>query len=185
MKAKWIGFGDVNVNGLTIGKTYSVEKLGEHFYVVKDDCGFESGAWLAEHFEFENAKSSFDDAKPPTDDANPKDALGMKKVNLFLVPPVLSLHTARAFEDGARKYGPYNWREKKVRASIYLSAIDRHVKAWQDGESTSADAGVHHLGHAAACIAILLDAEATGNLIDDRPKPGNFGALVAEFTKKT
>jgi hypothetical protein len=55
---------------------------------------------------------------------------------------------------------------------VYVDAALRHLNAWFDGEQEASDSGVHHLGHARACMAILLDAEATGNLIDDRPAEG-------------
>jgi hypothetical protein len=74
-----------------------------------------------------------------------------------------------AMMDGAKKYGPYNWRAKKVVASIYIDAAMRHLATWFEGQETASDSKVHHLGHAIACCAILLDAQATGNLVDDRP----------------
>jgi len=33
-------------------------------------------------------------------------------------------------------------------------------------------------------MGILLDAEATGNLIDDRPTPGPAGKLIEQLTEK-
>lgn len=104
--------------------------------------------------------------------ANPKDLLGMKKVSVTKLPAVAVLHGAHAMMDGAAKYGPYNWRAKKVIASIYIDAILRHVGAWFEGQEVAEDSGVHHLGHAIACAAILLDAQETGNLVDDRPVDG-------------
>lgn len=85
---------------------------------------------------------------------------------------------------GAKKYGAYNWRGNAVVASIYLAAAIRHVSAFQDGEQNAPDSKVHHLGHAIASLAILLDAEATGNLIDDRPKGGKFAEVLEQFTEK-
>lgn len=117
------------------------------------------------------------------DDANPKDRLGQAKVSLALIPPAGEIYEALAFEDGARKYGPYNWREKKVRMMVYLNAIKRHVACLLDGEWLTDDTMVPHLGSIGACASILADAFETGNLIDDRPKPGNASALIAR-TKK-
>lgn len=117
-----------------------------------------------------------------SDETNPKDLIGITKPNLYLVPPAAIIHAAKAMENGAAKYGAYNWREKKVRATVYLSAADRHLKQWQDGEDVAADSGVHHLAHAMACIAIVLDALETGNLVDDRPTPGAASRLIADFT---
>jgi hypothetical protein len=116
---------------------------------------------------------------------NPKDLLGMKKPNLFLVPAVATVHIAEAMGNGAKKYGAYNWRENDVIASIYLAAAQRHILSWQEGEECAKDSGVHHLGHAAACLAILLDAEHTGNLIDDRPSGSGVADLIESLTKET
>lgn len=100
---------------------------------------------------------------------NPKDLLGSQKVSITKLPPVAMLHASHAMMDGAKKYGAYNWRDKDVIASIYLDACLRHMLAWSDGEEFAQDSGVHHLGHAIACMAILLDAQASSSLIDDRP----------------
>jgi hypothetical protein len=121
--------------------------------------------------------------KYPEDTTNPKDLIGIKKPALWLIPGAGLIHTAKAFEDGAKKYEPYNWRDKDVRATVYIAAALRHLHSYLDGEDVASDSGVHHLGHAAACMYILLDASATGNLIDDRPKQGPFSELVRKFTE--
>jgi hypothetical protein len=101
--------------------------------------------------------------------SNPKDLLGVKKPSLTKIPAIGQLWEALAMMDGAGKYDPYNWRANKVVASIYIDACKRHLDAWFEGQEKAEDSGVHHLGHAKACLGILLDAQATGNLIDDRP----------------
>ena len=112
---------------------------------------------------------------------NPKDIMGMKKPALHLVAPISTLHEAMAMMDGAQKYGPYNWRDRNVVASIYVSAAKRHIDLWFEGERVAADSGVHHLGHAKACLGIILDAECMGCLIDDRPshKDGAYAKALA------
>lgn len=115
---------------------------------------------------------------------NPKDLVGKTKVDLALVPPASLIEQARAMQNGARKYGAYNWREKKVLSMIYLSAAKRHLDAWLDGEELSSDAQIHHLGHALACIGILVDAMHNGNLIDNRPTPGPAARLLEEYTEE-
>lgn len=100
---------------------------------------------------------------------NPKDLLGVKKVPLTIIPPIASALEAEAMLDGQKKYGPYNWRSKKVRARIYIDACMRHLAAWLEGQEYAEDSGCHHLGHARACLGILLDAQNIGHLIDDRP----------------
>lgn len=101
--------------------------------------------------------------------ANPKDLIGNTKVAISRFPVIGTIMGAHAMMDGAEKYGPYNWREKNVVAHIYVDAAMRHWMDWFEGQETASDSGVHHLGHAIACAAILLDAQAHGNLIDDRP----------------
>jgi hypothetical protein len=115
---------------------------------------------------------------------NPKDLLGMKKVNLHLVPPSSIIYQALAMEDGAKKYGPYNWRQNKVVATIYVDAAMRHLMAWLDGEENAADSGKPHLAHALACLGIIVDAKETGNLVDNRPTAGAAGDLIARLEKK-
>jgi len=120
----------------------------------------------------------------PSDGINPKDALGLAKVSLSKVPVAATIYCALAMMDGAKKYSPFNWRTKKVIASIYVDACKRHLDAWFDGEELASDSGVPHLGHAAACIAILIDAIETGCLHDDRPPPGAAAKLFARYTVK-
>lgn len=113
---------------------------------------------------------------------NPKDLLGIKKVSLTKFPMVGLVHGAHAMMYGASKYGPYNWRDKAVIASIYIDATLRHLAAWFDEkEEIAADSGVHHLGHVLANMAILLDAMETGNLIDDRPHSGKAASVLAKL----
>jgi hypothetical protein len=113
---------------------------------------------------------------------NPKDIIGRKKPPLELVPSVGIIHEAMAFKDGAKKYGPYNWRMKKVSAMVYIGAMRRHLAAYLDGESHAEDSGVHHLGHLRACANIILDAMHLGKLVDDRPLPGATSAVIADYT---
>lgn len=105
-------------------------------------------------------------------DNNPKSIEGAKKPQLHLIPPSAMLAEARVFELGARKYGAYNWRENSVAATVYQSAALRHLLAWFDGEDIDKESGESHLAHARACMGILLDADITGNLVDDRPFNG-------------
>ena len=118
-------------------------------------------------------------------DDNPKTAIGMTKPSLSLFPASALIYGALAMMNGAKKYGPYNWRTKRVTASIYIDAAKRHLDAWYDSrEANAPDSGVPHLGHALASIAILVDALETGNLNDDRPEPGPAARLVEEYHVK-
>lgn len=113
-------------------------------------------------------------------DANPKQAYGDLKVALQLVPPALVIHAAKALKEGAGKYGPYNWRKTKVEALTYVGAILRHLAAYQDGEDLDPESatGKSHLDGVAASLAILLDAQDGGTLIDNRPPAGPAPRLV-------
>lgn len=114
---------------------------------------------------------------------NPKSVFGTAKPGISGIPPVALLHCGRGMEDGVIKYGLTNWRENSVSAGVYYNAAFRHLGSWWDGEQEAPDSGVHHLGHVMACCAILLDAEACGNLVDDRPSvPGTFAAMVKAMT---
>lgn len=115
---------------------------------------------------------------------NPKDLLGIKKVQLALLPGPGVIEGARAMEFGAEKYGPYNWRDRTVSYSVYLNAMLRHMYSLLDGQDAAPDSGVHHLGHIIANAAILLDARASGKLIDDRPTKGKSAEMIDFYTKK-
>jgi dATP/dGTP diphosphohydrolase, N-terminal len=110
------------------------------------------------------------------DSLNPKDAVGSSKIALSKFPAVAQAHAAHAMMWGAYKagvdgngYGPHNWRSAPVRASVYVDAALRHLLAWYEGEDRAPDSGCHHLGHLLAGIGILIDAQACGTLVDDRP----------------
>lgn len=108
-------------------------------------------------------------SKKPT---NPKDEIGSDKLPLHLWPTTATAMGCIGMLEGMLKYGRLNWRESGVRASIYVDACKRHLDAWFEGEECSPDSGTPHLANAIACIAILIDAQATGNLNDDRAYNG-------------
>lgn len=116
---------------------------------------------------------------------NPKDKIGRTKPQLHLVPPVADLIEAKVLELGAAKYGAYNWRDEKVAATVYLDAIGRHLKAYQDGQDDDEESGHSHIGHVRACTGILLDAMEGGNLVDDRPKKGRTAEVIKRLTTVT
>ena len=117
-------------------------------------------------------------------DDNPKTAIGVTKVPLHLVPPSAKYYLALALEDGARKYGPYNWRQHPISISVYKAALERHMDAFWDGEDLASDSGVHHAAHAMACLAIMLDAMSIGKLKDDRPINGAAAALQEYYKER-
>jgi hypothetical protein len=84
------------------------------------------------------------------------------------VPAIAIAEESLAFLHGALKYGRANWRATGVKASTYLGAHDRHMKAYAEGEDLDDESRISHLAHARACLAILIDAKAAGVLVDDR-----------------
>lgn len=102
-------------------------------------------------------------------DDNPKTQFGVKKTPLHLVPTVGIEAEAHAFQTGADKYGAYNWREKTISSSVYYAAALRHIHAWWNGQDNDEESGHHHLGHARACLNMILDGAAHGKLNDNRP----------------
>lgn len=119
-----------------------------------------------------------------SDETNPKDLLGVNKPQLDLVPASSIIYQALAMTLGAKKYGPYNWRTKKVKTSIYIAAALRHIYSYLDGEDIDPESGASHLAHGLACLGIIVDAFVTGNLIDDRPTKGMASVLLQTHTKK-
>lgn len=117
-------------------------------------------------------------------DGNPKSAQGAKKYSLRLLPLPAEVEVNRALEDGLKKYGAANWRETGVAASVYVDACRRHLQQWFDGSQERAiDSDVHNLGHAMACLAIIIDAQWNGKLIDDRPEPCRDTDLLLQRSK--
>lgn len=157
---------------------------GAELHVLRDDMvtgGGVDGSWLIpDDMVFPIGASSMETA-PSYPDDNPKTSIGATKVPLHLVPPSAKHYLALAFKDGAAKYGPYNWREKKVSMSVYYAAAMRHMDALWDGEDLSEDAKVHHAAHAMACMAIIVDAMSIGMLNDDRPFKGAVPRLQKEY----
>lgn len=120
----------------------------------------------------------------PEDRTNPKDRIGDTKPQMHLVPPAAVAQMAGVMKLGADKYGPYNWRQNDVRLTVYISAAQRHLAAFLDGEDFDGESGESHAAHAAACLAIILDAWANENLIDDRPLPGAAPKVIAEMSAR-
>lgn len=116
--------------------------------------------------------------RPPAD-ANPKDIIGRSKPQLHLIPAGALPEIARVMEWGAAKYGPYNWREKAVTHTTYLSAALRHITDANNGRDFDRETGLYEIAHAAAGLMILLDAILHGTAIDDRMAKGEKLPLPA------
>lgn len=108
-----------------------------------------------------------------TQAVNPKELAGAKKPATWSVMPRwVALQVGRVMSVGAAKYGAFNYRETPIAASTYQDALERHLSLWFDGEDNDAETGVSHLASAIASCTLLMDAQATGQLVDDRQKTG-------------
>lgn len=123
-----------------------------------------------------------DKLNPDQKHTNPKDAIGSDKLPLHLWPQTASILGCLGFLDGALKYGRSNYRAIGVRSSIYYDACSRHLTKWFEGEDVDGDSGLPHLAHALACLAIIVDAQASGKLNDDRMYPGGTIKMIEDLT---
>lgn len=115
-------------------------------------------------------------------DGNPKTAAGaLKTPTLSVVPASAILQMGEVMRLGAAKYGPFNWRDYPVTYSTYIDAAVRHLMQFWDGETVDPESGQSHLAHAMAGLGVLVDAIATGNATDDRPKEGAASTLIENF----
>lgn len=112
---------------------------------------------------------------------NPKDLVAQDRLDTTIVPREFLAELSLAFYEGALKYGRYNWRMRPVKASVYVSAFDRHVMKWMSGEERDKKTGVHHFAYATCCLAILLDASMFGTMIDDRPPRGRINHSTSKW----
>lgn len=113
------------------------------------------------------------DMAPPVDVVNPKELAGSKKPAIWSVMPRwVALAVGRVMSVGAAKYGKFNYRESAIAASTYEDAIERHASLWFDGEDNDPETGVSHLASVIASCLLLMDAQRTGKLHDDRQKTG-------------
>ena len=107
-------------------------------------------------------------------DSNPKDAAASGRIPMHMVPDTLVLYAAMAFAEGDSKYVAYNFRVAGVRASVYISALRRHLMRYVNGEWADKKTKVPHLASVAACVAILIDGHVTKTIVyamnkDKRP----------------
>lgn len=101
---------------------------------------------------------------------NPKALAGREKRQFQFVPVGVLEEIADGMAEGAKKYGPFNWRETPIEMSDYYDSSLRHLTAWFNGEDIDPDSGVHHLSKAITGLIVVRDAIDAGSIIDDRPK---------------
>lgn len=123
--------------------------------------------------------------------SNPKDAVGIKKVGLSVLPTRVMYEVALGMLEGALKYGRHNYRVIGVRASVYYDATKRHLDDWWEGEDIDPASQLSHITKAISSLTVLRDAMIGGNWVDDRPPraaPGwidemnaRAGALIDKY----
>ena len=107
---------------------------------------------------------------PIQSDLNPKDAIGSMKWRQFTcVPFTVIWEVGVAMLEGAKKYGPFNWRKTEVRSSVYVDAALGHITQWQEGEDDDPDSDLSHITKAITTLMVMRDAMIQGKFIDERP----------------
>ena len=101
--------------------------------------------------------------------SNPKDALGVKKIPMSVVPCNVIQEMALGMFEGAVKYGRHNYRAIGVKASVYYDATMRHLMQYWEGEDIDEDSGLSHISKALSSLCVLRDAMMQNKLNDDRP----------------
>lgn len=110
---------------------------------------------------------------PPTTlgaTGDPKGEAGAAKPGLGNISVVAQYYEGAVMAGGEIDYGPYNWCEHPMKASTYYEAILRHLNAWWTGEDMDPKSKLPHHAHIRASSGIILDQQAAGRMIDDRPK---------------
>ncbi|MBL4763465.1 MAG: hypothetical protein JKY93_12310 [Gammaproteobacteria bacterium] len=100
---------------------------------------------------------------------NPKKKFGAAKVGVSNIPIPVMREVGAAMNEGADKYGAYNWRESEIDAETYFNSTRRHLDDWWDGEDIDPDSGIHHVSKAISSLMVLRDSMLAGTFEDNRP----------------
>lgn len=119
-----------------------------------------------------------------TKETNPKDAVGVKKAPMSVVPMNVVHELGIAMLEGARKYGRHNYRKAGVRASVYFDALHRHMNAWWEGEDIDPDSGMSHITKAIATLTVLRDCMMNDNWTDDRPPSIDYDEWLRNLNQR-
>jgi hypothetical protein len=118
-------------------------------------------------------------------DTNPKAAFGRAKPGISCIPPIALIYEGEVMKRGAEKYGAYNWQGTTVDCVTYYDAMMRHLMLWytgQDNDIGPGGSGLPHLAHVRACAGIILDADESNKLYDNRPPTSDLDAVMSDFT---
>lgn len=137
----------------------------EEYYDKDADCG---ECEIRKDPEFTNEMAGI--IFPPVSKLTEGTKFDGGKPTTSLLPSKPLLEIAKVLDFGAAKYEPHNWK-KGIKYSRVLSAAQRHLLAWNDGEQLDPDSKLTHLAHAACNILFLLEYELSGMTeFDDRRK---------------
>lgn len=89
------------------------------------------------------------------------------KADLSLIPLSGMEAEARAFMWGEKKYSRGNYKGG-LESHRLIAAAMRHLAAWEQGEDADPESGGSHIGHARACLSMLLECQRLGTLKDTR-----------------
>ena len=84
-----------------------------------------------------------------------------EKPQMALLSPFALEEIAKVMTFGAKKYSENNWRNG-FKYTRLLSAVMRHLNAYQKGEALDPETGLSHLAHASCGLLMLLEFEQTG-----------------------
>ena len=90
-----------------------------------------------------------------------------EKPRLDLLSSIALVEVAKVMTYGASKYGSQNWRGGLAWSRVY-AAVQRHLVAWNGGETLDPETGLSHLAHASCGLQFLLEYAKTHPQLDDR-----------------
>lgn len=139
----------------------------------KVDCGATDVIFIDQENEYSTEVPLEVEEEPmessTTKETNPKDAVGVTKAPLSVLPMQVVYEAALGMYEGALKYGAFNYRLAGVRASVYYDAVERHLNQWWEGEDIDPDSGLNHITKAITTLMVMRDAMLNDKFTDDRP----------------
>jgi hypothetical protein len=120
-----------------------------------------------------------------TKSSNPKDAIGIEKTPLSVLPAQVLMECGLGLFEGDRKYGRSNYRVAGVRYSVYYDAAMRHLMQWWEGEDIDQDSQLSHVTKAITGLMVLRDAMLNDMAVDDRPPKVGNEEWMRDYNKKT
>lgn len=104
---------------------------------------------------------------------DPKQSQAVKKMSFKAVPISLLMHAQPGNQNGADKYGVYNWLtldDGSMSMTTYLDALQRHLVLFRAGQDRTSDTNIHNLDSMISGLAVLRDAMLFNKVNDDRVK---------------